>query len=108
MMFAPFWIVAASFWIIRPICCAEMSTTDYRPTPYNIAEDRKPQSRGSLKKKRESMAVFTKFRNTRHVEVFSEMSSVVMKEEAVTSHESSPYVATAYYRIPTDRHKNLK
>jgi len=54
------------------------------------------------------MAVFTKFRNTRHVEAFSEMSSVMMKEEAVPSRESCPHVATTYYRNPTESHKNLK
>ena len=105
-MFATFWNVTASLWMIRPTCCAKTYTTDCRPTPRNIVEDRKPQSRDCFEKK-ESMAMFTKFRNTRHVEAFSEISSGIMKEEALPSRESFPHVATTHYRNPAASHMNV-
>jgi hypothetical protein len=50
----------------------------------------------------------TKFRITRHVEAFSEISSVIMQEEAVPSRESIAHVAATHYRNPAESHMNLK
>jgi hypothetical protein len=52
--------------------------------------------------------MFTKFRNARHVEVFSEKSSVIMKEETVPSHDSSEHVATTNYRNSAASFINFK
>jgi len=54
------------------------------------------------------MAMFTKFRNTRRGDAFSEISSVIMKKKAVPSRESTARVATTHYNNPSESHTNLK